>query len=598
MSGEMPAGDLQRSSARTWSWAAAVLVAALFLARGLLFLYRTHPQEDAYILFGYVKRFVAGDGIVFYPGGPRAEGATDFLWFLLLSALHSIGIDIALAAELLNAAGGAVLGGLIGAAVLGGRTGVAAPLLLLALLPAALAGAAVAAIVGFSSLFFSAVAGVCLVLTLRALSESPSRPAGDLGPARWIPPATLVLALIRPDGVVLGACFALVGWIAAARSGRARGYLARCLVAAAIGAAYFAWRWSYFGLPLPLPLYAKYAAREAGADLLADPAAFFPGAEMNLGWLQNVGGGWPLLAALAVVLLFRKVRASDFALVALPFVVHLVALGVARQSQNVAFRFQAPAQTALLLLLVLAAAATARALASNPMRLLVGLVVALGAGPSIVFASLSRKGLAAYEGERSYVDVFGPRLGAILEPKDGVVLCDQAGRIPYWSRARMYDMVGLNTARTALAPPDAAYLASLDADVVLVYLAKSVSDIEDRLRGTSESVVPIDGATLAASVKPEYRELFEHGLAEYGKGVVPDRACNVITSKYLVDSGAYDLYAVRYLGTFRHVYGIRRGFPRAAAIVDALREAERPESYLSYAEIVGFPGARRLDDRR
>jgi hypothetical protein len=85
MSGEMPAGDLQRSSARTWSWPAAILVAALFLARALLFLYRTHPQEDAYILFGYVKRFVAGDGIVFYTGGPHAEGATDFLWFLLTS---------------------------------------------------------------------------------------------------------------------------------------------------------------------------------------------------------------------------------------------------------------------------------------------------------------------------------------------------------------------------------------------------------------------------------------------------------------------------------------------------------------------------------
>jgi hypothetical protein len=119
-----------------------------------------------------------------------------------------------------------------------------------------------------------------------------------------------------------------------------------------------------------------------------------------------------------------------------------------------------------------------------------------------------------------------------------------------------------------------------------------VSDIHDRLGGNSESVVPIDPATLSASVRPEYRELFEHGLAEYGRGAIPDRASNVITSKYLVDSGAYDLYAVRYFGTFRHVYGLKRGFPRAAAIVDALRESERPENYRSYAEIAGYPGAR------
>ena len=586
MSGEMPAGDPKRSSARAWSWSAAILVGALFLARGLLFLYRTHPQEDAYILFGYVKRFVAGDGIVFYPGGPHAEGATDFLWFLLLSGLHALGIDIALAAELLNATGGAVLGGLIGGAVLVRGTGVAAPLLLLALLPAALAGAAVAAIFGFSSLFFGAVAAVCLVLMLRALRE------GTLRSARWIPFATLVLALVRPDGVVLGAGLALVGWIAAARAGSARGYLVRCLVATAIGAVYFAWRWHYFGLLLPLPLYAKgHAAR--GADLLSEPGEFFAGAEMNLGWFLSAGGGWPLFAALVLVLGMRKVRAGDGLLAALPFVLHLLALAVARQSQNVAFRFQAPAQTALLLLLVLAGAATARALESRPRRLYVGLVVALGVAPSFVFACFSRRGISAYETERSYVDVFGPRLGAILEPEDGVVLCDQAGRIPYWSRARMYDMVGLNTARTALAPPDAAYLASLHADVVLVYLARMVSDIDARVGRNSESVVEIDAATLAASIQPEYRELFAKGLVEYGHGDIPDRACNVITSKYLVDSGDYDLYAVRYLGTFRHVYGLRRGFPRSAAIVDALRESERPENYLSYAQIAGFPGAAR-----
>jgi len=41
-----------------------------------------HPHEDAYILFRYAENLAAGHGIVFNVGGPRAEGATDFLHLL------------------------------------------------------------------------------------------------------------------------------------------------------------------------------------------------------------------------------------------------------------------------------------------------------------------------------------------------------------------------------------------------------------------------------------------------------------------------------------------------------------------------------------
>src|SRR5258708_25503563 len=112
MSPQLHATSEDRAGAgrrRRMSWA-AIAVGLGFLLRSVPFLYRAHPQDDAYILFGYVSRFVAGQGIVFYPGGPHAEGATDFLWFVALSALHRLGIDIALAAALLNAAGGAGLG--------------------------------------------------------------------------------------------------------------------------------------------------------------------------------------------------------------------------------------------------------------------------------------------------------------------------------------------------------------------------------------------------------------------------------------------------------------------------------------------------------
>ncbi|HEV8114098.1 MAG TPA: hypothetical protein VGR31_15105 [Planctomycetota bacterium] len=564
----------ERAEARRLARFGALAVGFVFLARAVVFLYRAHPQDDAYILFGYVRRFVAGEGIVFHAGGPPAEGATDFLWFALLSVLHRAGLDIAVAAALANAAGGALLGGLIARAIARSLTpGPARSMLLLLLAPAAFAGGAVAAAVGFGSLLYSAAVAWTFVAAIAALE-------GDERATLRLPFAGLLLGLIRPDGVVLGAGFALIGACAAARRRLVGPFAARASAALAIGAAYFAWRWSYFGLPLPLPLYVKGHS----ADELA-------GASAIAGWFSHPSGAWPLGAGLVAVLVLggRAARTATLALAATPLLAHLAALAFARQSQNIAFRFEAPEQAVLLVLLVLASAAAIEMARAPAVRTLVVLVAVAAVVPGVL---LGIRQLRYYEGTRTYVDVFGPRLGAILAPEDRVALGDQAGRIPYWSRARMFDLVGLNTRRTALAPPDAAYLAEIDPDLFLLYTGPSTFDLEKALASAKEDVVPLALPELAGSVRPDQRDLYEHGIARYEGSAVPDSACNVIAAKYLVDSSAYDLYAVRYTGSFKHLYAIRRGHPRAAAILAALRESLAPESYRSYARIVGLPFAR------
>jgi hypothetical protein len=377
-----------------------------------------------------------------------------------------------------------------------------------------------------------------------------------------IPFVGLLLALIRPDGVVLGAAFVLVGLGAAARRAESlRPFVVRALLAAAVGAAYFAWRWSYFGLPLPLPLYVKgHAAREvSGTAMLA-------GASSVEGWFLHPLGGWPLLLALVLVLA-------------------IAVLSLARQSQNAALRFEAPAQTALLCLLAIGAVRAMEIRSSSAVRCLVAVLALAGAAVGVVAGV---KLLGAYDRLRTYVDVFGPKLGAILEPGDRVALGDQAGRIPYWTRAQMFDLVGLNTERTALAPPDGAYLASLDPDVVLLYTGANTFD----LPAMSGDIVPLRVEDLAKSIRPEFRGMYEHGIQEYGSTSIPDNACNVIAAKFLADSNRYDLYAVKYMDSYKHVYALKRGFPRAPAILEALRASVQPEAYRSYAQVAGLPFAR------
>jgi hypothetical protein len=77
--------------------------------RGIGQLYTRHPHEDAYILFRYAEHLAAGLGIVYNPGGPPTEGATDFLWLVLLAGLVRAGADVAVAAVWLNALGAALL---------------------------------------------------------------------------------------------------------------------------------------------------------------------------------------------------------------------------------------------------------------------------------------------------------------------------------------------------------------------------------------------------------------------------------------------------------------------------------------------------------
>ncbi len=83
----------------------SVLAMLVYLGAGIIFLERGHPHEDAFILFRYAENLAEGHGIVFNPGGPRTEGATDFLWLLMLAGLVKLGIDVAVGAVILNAVG-------------------------------------------------------------------------------------------------------------------------------------------------------------------------------------------------------------------------------------------------------------------------------------------------------------------------------------------------------------------------------------------------------------------------------------------------------------------------------------------------------------
>ena len=58
-----------------------------FFSLFLLIGFYSYPQEDALILYRYSSNLAETGQIVFNPNGIRTEGATDFLWMILLGIL-------------------------------------------------------------------------------------------------------------------------------------------------------------------------------------------------------------------------------------------------------------------------------------------------------------------------------------------------------------------------------------------------------------------------------------------------------------------------------------------------------------------------------
>jgi hypothetical protein len=213
---------------------AAAYLSILFLVIPL----HIFPFEDAAILFLYSENLADTGNITYNAGGPPVEGATDFLWMALLSVFYKAGVPTYQAATALS------LAALVGSAALIARlarlpAGWFPPLLLLL----AVQGEGLAAVMGFSNVFFS----FFLLLMAYGFLEGKWRAMLAFG---------LITCLIRPDGVFFAVPLTLAFMALHHRHGLKE--LGDILLLAVLpGAAYFAWRWHYFGLPLPLPFYVK-----------------------------------------------------------------------------------------------------------------------------------------------------------------------------------------------------------------------------------------------------------------------------------------------------------------------------------------------------
>jgi hypothetical protein len=484
------------------------------------------PEEDAAMLLRYSGNLAQGYGIVWNRGEPPVDGATDFLFMVAVAGLNRAGLTLERSAQALGllAHGLTVLGLFLALRLLfgAGRAWALLPAVFLAVGPGLRHLAAC-----YGTPLFALLALAASWAAHRLLAEEEDR---LVRASLLFALAALFLGLARPEGVFLGG-FMLLAVIYARRGAGTRVVLGSFLaIFLTLGLAYFLWRWSYFGYPLPNPFYKK------GAGLLY-------GYSLRQSFKNLVALGLPFLLVPVLGLFVKGLRRR--AVAALFPVVAFCALWVLISDEtNYVMRFRYPILPVLLLSFFpvgqgLAARGGGGRAGAWPRALAWPAALALMAG------------LALYE-HQAYRYVAPRRMGlydaALLlreySRRNYALATTEAGLLPLYSTWRALDAWGLNDAEVAHHGLSEEYLDRYRPEIILfhAYFSPAVRAAGARIENRS--------------LGPRWYQMVMtlKGYAEHNRYVLA--AC--------FGRNPHDT----------HYYYVRSGFPESAEITARLRSLD------------------------
>ena len=182
------------------------------------------------------------------------DGATDFLFMLLVALLHRAGLSLETAAQGI----GLVAHAATVALVYLWRRGVSTAPRRLSPRSRDVPGRWTRSSTPDCVLRHAALRAAATLAWWAATRAAQAEPESDSrAPACVSRSPSLLLGLARPEGVFLGVFF--LGAVVVYRRGEERRILVSrfALVFLTLGLAYLLWRWHYFGHPLPNPFYKK-----------------------------------------------------------------------------------------------------------------------------------------------------------------------------------------------------------------------------------------------------------------------------------------------------------------------------------------------------
>jgi hypothetical protein len=470
--------------------------AVLFSVIGHLFLFWLSSQifaftiDDAYITFRYSKNLAAGFGPTYNPGWPPVEGYTTFLWMLLMTLPHFIGVNVATfskVAGVLLTCGTFTLVSLLTFTLtrdhpLKARLFFAAfAVFLLAMLPIT----SIHAVAGMeTSLFMFLIGLMVLMVTLGLLDGSRL--------LLWSPLAGLAIGLTRPEGNAVALLLLAVGWFFSSHTLRKRLAWRTLVMYILPGAIYYFWRYSFYSLPFPLPFYMKILHGQGVLGGINDVGTYL------LYLLPSLS-----VLLLAAILRLRKAYFVVFVPVAFLLVFYLFPV----HAMGFNWRFIYPATPFICVLVALGGITIFDLLrgqiqSSLPWELLMtaGLfVVSLGnlngLNETIRSQNFYGAGISNYKS-------FGTLLSEYNNRHEMTLAMGDAGTVPYYSDWQVIDLFGLNSTEVAFStvPIYTFIFEHHPADLILLSVGANPNRISDEHAGAQNL----------------YNQALTHGMAHLG----------------------------------------------------------------------------------
>lgn len=522
----------------------SIFVAISFFIYNFILLKNGHFHEDAYILFIYVENFVNGYGITYFPGGEHIEGATDFLWLILLSLLNKVGFNVGTSAVLLNSIGVFLITFLLNRHIMKNND-----LLILTIFSFLwiFSYQLIAAVGGFSVFLYMAL----ILLNFVLIQEKKYY--------LFTPYISIAIALFRPDGVIIAIGFTIIGIIESYKSNELKLYFKHLILPIIIGIIYFVWRYNYFNNLLPLPLYVKSASKGLN------------GLGTNYKWI--VKSLYILLPLIVLVYLTKEIK--KYLYFSLPIILLFLALLTATQSQNVGFRFQAPIYIVIYYILVVLIIKYFKNENLKNQKLFSFLIIYI---IFLVVFSLKQfysttKSITKF----NYINQFPLALNKVL-PENITIALTEAGRIAYWNQnknLKIIDLVGLNTVYPAKNKVTMNYLNDLSPDLIMYHQA---SLINKRLYSEFKTYVSI----LNRNDKMNFNSI---KLNTNDKVQIASLEFTNYLNNHFDD---YDIFLVDYKEnkTYSHIYAIKKSLNLRNQIFNLLNNSFITNTKMSYYDMI------------
>jgi len=400
------------------------------------------PFEDAAMLMRYAANLAAGHGIVWNVGDHPLDGATDFLLVLVVAGVSKLGASVETAVRTVSLVAHFLTVALVYL--------VARRLHGLGTAASVVAAGYVAFDLALNTTeagFGTAVFGFFVATSWTAAFLCRREPESWLHAALFAS-SCLLMALTRPEGALLAVFMLAAILVFTGVHGGTRILVTFAGIFGVLGLAYFAWRWTYFGSPLPNPYYIK-----AGGAL--HPKGLYTSAHATAGMLL------PFLPLYALAL-WRPAGRREAAFSLIPIVLFTLIWVLVSDVTNYAGRFQ----YAVLVIAALSwPALFPGGRETQPVRIFVGAWLVLAVVGLSAYRVATLGDVPARDGR---ADV--GRLLAPLAAKGYTLATTEAGGLPLYSGWRAVDTWGLNDRWIAHhGPVTAAYLDRYRPELIAIH---------------------------------------------------------------------------------------------------------------------------------